>query len=89
MTGILLFIFYFTLGCLIVYFLRFRKLGNWWVKVSTKQPDFTYFFGPFESSTEAASHQDGYIQDLQEEGVTEIQVCLQKGKPKKLTLAGS
>jgi hypothetical protein len=88
MNSILLFFLYFIIGCLIVYFLRSSGLGNWWVKIITRNPTYTYFFGPFESSTEAASHQMGYIQDLREEGAQEVQVALTKNHPSQLTIPG-
>jgi hypothetical protein len=88
MNSIFLFLFFFTISCLIVYFLRSSEIGNWWIKIITKNPTYTYFFGPFESSTEAADHQMGYIQDLQKEGAEEVQVALTKDHPSELTIPG-
>lgn len=88
MNSILLFLFFFVVSCLIVYFLRSSGIGNWWVKIITRNPTYTYFFGPFGSSTEAASHQTGYIQDLRAEGAKEVQVSLTKHHPSQLTIPG-
>lgn len=81
-----LFFFYFILACLIVYYLRSQEAKDWWVKIITEDPSCTYFFGPFESSTEAVSHQNGYVEDLKEEGAQGIRVSLAKCNPKELTI---
>lgn len=88
MNEVSLFLFYFILACLIVYYLRSPQTQEWWVKIITQKPPCTYFFGPFESSTEAVSHQNGYIEDLQEEGAEGIRVSLKKCHPSKLTIPG-
>jgi len=43
------------------------KNQKWWIKVDTKIPVCTYYFGPFESIAEAESNQVDYLQDLQQE----------------------
>lgn len=58
-----------------------------WLEITTEQPECTYYFGPFGSREEALSAQDGYIEDLTNEGATNIQVNLQRrAKPKELTI---
>lgn len=86
MNEVSLFFFYFILACLIVYYFRSPQSQEWWVKIITRNPKCTYFFGPFESSTEAVSHQNGYVEDLEEEGAQGIRVSLQKSHPKQLTI---
>lgn len=57
----------------------------WWVTVTTQQPDYEYFFGPFEQKDEAEKHLSGYSQDLSDEGATQIQATVIWCKPKALT----
>jgi hypothetical protein len=69
-----------------------RLLGNlfgsgkdWWLEIKTSQPNCTYYFGPFESETEAESLKGGYIEDLEAEGAQNIQFslmqCVTPGEP--------
>lgn len=58
----------------------------WWIEVKTD--DCTYFFGPFASQSDAESEQHGYIEDLEQDGESNIQASLMKGKPSKLTIEG-
>jgi hypothetical protein len=63
------------------------KNPKWWIKVDTKVPTCTYYFGPFESITEAESNQVDYLQDLQAEGAEGISYVIEKCSPKQLTIA--
>ena len=63
------------------------KTSQWWIKVNTQIPVCTYYFGPFESMTEAESNQIDYVQDLQEEGAEGISYVIEKCSPKQLTIA--
>ena len=56
----------------------------WWIEVKTD--DCTYFFGPFANQNDAAAAQTGYIEDLEQDGESNIQATLMKGKPKHLTV---
>ncbi len=49
---------------------RFDKA--WWIIVTTEQPNYEYFFGPFESKQLAVIQQSGYVKDLYDEGATNI-----------------
>ena len=60
---------------------------KWWIKVDTKIPVCTYYFGPFESVAEAESNQVDYLQDLQQEGAEGISYIIEKCCPKQLTIA--
>ncbi|MBD2428150.1 DUF1816 domain-containing protein [Phormidium sp. FACHB-1136] len=62
------------------------KPTPWWVIIHTQNPICTYYFGPFESRTEAAIAQSGYIEDLEWEDAEDIQVQIQQLSPQKLTL---
>ncbi|NEQ47412.1 MAG: DUF1816 domain-containing protein [Leptolyngbya sp. SIOISBB] len=41
---------------------------KWWLEVKTSEPACTYYFGPFDLEQEAQLQQQGYIDDLQQEG---------------------
>lgn len=58
----------------------------YWIEIKTNNPLCTYYFGPFISRKEANSSKAGYIEDLNEEGATEIKVAIQRCKPKELTI---
>lgn len=61
---------------------------DWWIKIQTKVPACTYYFGPFSSQKEARNSQTGYIDDLRQEGAQEIAVEIGKAAPKQLTVYG-
>jgi hypothetical protein len=59
----------------------------YWLKISTKIPKCTYYFGPFDSPWEAKALQPGYIEDLMEEEAQGIHVELEQcDQPDVLTL---
>jgi hypothetical protein len=58
----------------------------WWVKIVTETPHCTYFFGPFESSSEAKQNQSGYLEDLEQEGSQGIEVAILQDRPETLTI---
>ena len=62
------------------------KNSKWWIKIDTQIPVCTYYFGPFESMTEAESNQVDYLQDLQAEGAEGISYVIEKCSPKQLTI---
>ena len=76
---------------------RFKTIANWigghrfiqqpyWVEITTKQPSCIYYFGPFDSYTEARDIQHGYVEDLLEEKATGISVEIKCCLPTKLTI---
>jgi Domain of unknown function (DUF1816) len=58
----------------------------WWVEVSTAQPSFTYYFGPFAAAKLAESAASGYIEDLQGESAQDIRSTIKRCKPDQLTI---
>lgn len=58
----------------------------WWVEVTTRQPNCTYYFGPFANSQEAQQSQAGYVQDLRQEGPQEITAEVKWCQPQQLTI---
>ena len=56
----------------------------WWVEVKTDE--CTYYFGPFADKDDAAAAQAGYVEDLEGEGASNIQVMLTQSKPSQLTV---
>ncbi len=57
----------------------------WWIEIYTIKPRCLYYFGPFETASEAQMHKSGYLEDLSAEqaeiGSVEIKQC----EPKILT----
>ena len=63
------------------------KNSPYWLKITTKVPKCTYYFGPFESPLEAKALQEGYIEDLMNEDALGIQVEIEHGsQPENLTV---
>lgn len=59
----------------------------WWVEIKTSQPACTYYFGPFDSESEAHAAKGGYIEDLEQEGAHNIQTVVQLCRhPEQLTI---
>ncbi|MGB3491878.1 MAG: DUF1816 domain-containing protein [Elainellaceae cyanobacterium] len=58
----------------------------WWVEIKTEQPQCTYYFGPFASSSEAEAARGGYVEDLEKENAQGIRVSIRRGKPDQLTI---
>jgi hypothetical protein len=80
-----LFLFLIYLALVVIVFSA--KNLKWWIKIDTQIPVCTYYFGPFESITEAESNQVDYLQDLQAEGAEGISYVIEKCSPKQLTIA--
>lgn len=59
----------------------------YWLKVTTKVPKCTYYFGPFDSPLEAKALQGGYIEDIMEEDAQGVHIELeQRTQPEDLTI---
>lgn len=86
MLGVFLFLIVFAFLCLVIRVPRSPSTTSWWLEIATKAPPCTYYFGPFKSVREAQLHQQGYIEDLQQEGAKGIAVRLEQGQPKILTI---
>lgn len=59
----------------------------WWVQIVTQNPTCTYYFGPFLTAKEAQVAQEGYVEDLQEEGAQDISIAVKRCKPSLLTVS--
>ena len=62
-----------------------RNFGNklglaWWAKIETKQPDTTYWYGPFITKRSLKENMPSFIKDLSEEGSTDIKYTLVRCK---------
>ena len=67
--------------------LKKRETVPYWLRISTKVPSCTYYFGPFDSLLEAKALQAGYIEDLIEENAQGIHVELEQCQsPPQLTI---
>ena len=60
---------------------------GWWIKIVTEKPLYTYYFGAFDSYSEAVKYQSGYIQDLTKEGSRILNIGIQKCLPRQLTIS--
>ncbi|WP_228021231.1 DUF1816 domain-containing protein [Vasconcelosia minhoensis] len=59
---------------------------HWWVEIQTQVPACTYFFGPFDSDSEALLLQEGYIDDLVQESAQNITTEIKQIQPQMLTI---
>jgi hypothetical protein len=59
---------------------------DWWIRIDTRAPECTYYFGPFAYREEAKKSQIGYVEDLASEGAKEIVINIEKNSPQKLTI---
>lgn len=59
---------------------------SWWVEINTSVPLCTYYFGPFDSQSEARDSRSGYVDDLFQEGARDIVALIKHCQPKNLTL---
>ena len=58
-----------------------RNFGNklglaWWAKIETRQPDATYWFGPFITKRSLNENISSFIKDLSDEGSSKIKHSL-------------
>jgi len=59
----------------------------WWVKIVTVQPECIYYFGPFDSQSEAIQSQSGYMEDLTAEKARGISIEVKQALPELLTIS--
>jgi hypothetical protein len=57
-----------------------------WIEIDTENPACTYYFGPFLTPKEAIAEQQGYVEDLEGEDASVIQVNIKRCKPSSLTV---
>ncbi len=62
-----------------------RNLGNklglaWWAKIETEQPYTTYWYGPFITKRSLKENLSIFIQDLSDEGTSNIKYSLLRCK---------
>ena len=60
--------------------------SSWWIKISTRNPDYIYYFGDFENYWEAKRHIIGYMEDLKSEKAKIEDIQVKQCKPQKLTI---
>jgi hypothetical protein len=75
---------------LITKFIKFLKSNTekvpYWVEIKTQKPICTYYFGPFDSLSEAKAMQPDYIEDLLNENAQIIAVEIKQCEPTELTI---
>ena len=59
---------------------------DWWVEVTTTEPDCIYYFGPFDLEKEAEAARPGYLEDLTGEGARGIVARVKRCKPPAMTI---
>lgn len=59
---------------------------HWWIEVSMQNPESQMCFGPYETYREAELDLAGFVEDLSEEGVTNMVVTIQRCRLQSLTL---
>lgn len=59
----------------------------WWVKIVTVTPECIYYFGPFDSQSEAIASQSGYMEDLAAEKAKGISIEIKQDRPQLLTIS--
>ena len=62
-----------------------RNFGNklglaWWAKIETDQPHATYWYGPFITKRSLKENMQSFINDLYDEGSTNIEHSLVRCK---------
>ena len=63
-----------------------KEESSWWIKISTKNPAYIYYFGDFDSYWEAKKHKIGYIEDLRKEKAKIINIEVKRCKPQTLII---
>lgn len=59
---------------------------DWWIEVTTIQPNVTYYFGPFVTTQEAQWYLPGYIEDIEQEGCQDVRIQVKQCQPTELTI---
>ena len=59
----------------------------WWVKIKTTRPACIYYFGPFDSQSEAIASEGGYLEDLMAENAQGISIEVKQDRPRVLTIS--
>ncbi len=67
--------------------LKPRPIQPYWIEITTQQPRCIYYFGAFDSRTEAKEMRQGYIEDLVAEKTIGISVKIKRCMPTKLTIS--
>ena len=62
-----------------------RNFGNklglaWWAKIETEKPNVTYWYGPFITKRSLKENMPSFIQDISDEGSTNIKHSLVRCK---------
>ena len=60
--------------------------SDWWIKVVTKAPECTYYFGPYDSKAEAEAEQFGFIEDLKGENAVIVSQEVLRTNPTEYTI---
>lgn len=61
----------------------------WWVRIKAENPEYTYYFGPFQVMQSAEAKLPGFIEDLQAENAKVSQSRVLWCNPPKVTIEGN
>lgn len=73
-------------------FFRFleQQVDNaWWVRIQTENPEYTYYFGPFESRAIAQTKLSGFVDDLNDEQAQVSNCTVEWCAPSQVTIRGN
>lgn len=59
---------------------------EYWIKVTTAKPSYTYYFGSFLTRKEAKLAQSGFLEDLETENAKGIKAKIGRYQPQELTV---
>ena len=81
MTGLVVFSVYSIVLSFVFYYFNQPYDRNWWLKITTSQPQCVYYFEPFQSQQEASNNLSGYQADLEEEQANVVEIKLNQCFP--------
>lgn len=77
----------------VVYFLKGFSPDQpsmaWWVRIHTRQPEYTYYFGPFDQQADAEKKLPEFIGDLRAEAAIISQFEVLRCSPPEVTIKGN
>ncbi len=82
-------------GALELFITIFKRLSPeglesaWWVRIKTEDPEYTYYFGPFQDMKSAEAELQGYVEDLQSENANVSQSNVLWCHPPEITIEGT
>jgi len=60
----------------------------WWIRIKTEDPNYIYYFGPFENRAIAQKKLPGFVEDLNDENAQVSSCTVEWCMPPQLTIQG-